>query len=181
MLVLPARGRKIFSFDVESMGLLGPPFAVGWVVLEDGVETSSGYASIDHRSFPTSVCSPEEYAWLEQNVFPVLPPPVQGSTPKGMYSAFWNAWLDCGRNRSFMLIENGFPVEMNFLRELVNYDRTRLPVGRPLPISDISSVYPIIGVELERTALELPAHNPINDARFTARKWVELNQHILVS
>jgi len=36
---------RILSFDVESVGLHGQGFAVGWVVLQDGQEVSSGYAA----------------------------------------------------------------------------------------------------------------------------------------
>ena len=164
-----------FSFDVESMGLLGQPFAVGWVVVdEEGNEEEEGYLAYPH---PLKDVASGDLQWMKENVLPHLPEP-NCEDHLELYERFWEAWTSAQANYKDIMIVSDvpFPVEAGFLLKCMKY----LDLGMedsPYPVLDVASVLLATGGdplnEAERLDNEKPAHHPTNDARQSVRQLLE--------
>lgn len=163
---------KFMVFDVESIGLHGEGFAVGWVVVNrHGARLAEGLLSCD-----PSICSgrPEDRDWVRANI-PAMKP-THGS-PAEVCSAFWVEWLRWAGQGAMLVADCAWPVEANFLSACVRLE----PGGRawtgPYPLLDLASIIWAKGgdpLELsERLADELPAHHPLMDARQSARQLLD--------
>lgn len=188
-------------FDVESVGLHGGGFAVGWVVFQfdhgtdEGVMTHEGCFVTD----PEHVHGPDSgREWLAKN----LPPEVLGdfllgvesvpANPEAPYSykrrfdtqaqlrdAFWGEW-ERHKDRGARLWSHwGWPVEARFLAACVDDERradgeSPRDFAGPLPLHEIETAVLLAGVDkLERLWSELPEHHPLADARHSARTLCE--------
>lgn len=166
-------------FDVESVGLHGQGFAVGYVVVNGfGVEITHALIA----------CSPmaangddDDRNWVAENV-PVFEPTIKCKEPFEVRQAFWNQWL-CWKDRGTVLVADCcWPVEARFLIECVDNDRAHRMWQGPYPLHDIASVLLAHGKnpteKFTRLPSELPEHNPLNDARQSARILIEsLNEN----
>lgn len=167
-------------FDVESAGLSGEGFAVGWVVVaRDGAEIDSGLlrCELDFASGRESCI-----AWVRERVVPALS--AGGLTERiedhlsiaELRSAFWAEWTVQRARGAVLAVDVPWPVEANFLSACVR-DNPWREAYQPYPLIDIASVRLAAGLDplatLPRTARELPAHNPLADARQSARLLVE--------
>lgn len=164
---------KFMVFDVESVGLFGEGFAVGWVVVDDDMPGRTFGEAI--YSCPCSAVTVDglsnddtTWKWLTENI-PDLP--VTHSMPTEIRSAFWNDWAK-RRADTVLVADCGWPVEARFLMDCVR----DVPIRRmqsPYPFIDLNGVLLARGVDpvriFDRLPNELPAHNPLNDARQTAR------------
>jgi hypothetical protein len=167
--------KHYFSFDVEAMGLLGNPFAVGWVVVdEEGDEKEEGYLACPH---PLKDVASSDLQWMKENVLPHLPEP-NCDDPPDLYQQFWDVWKSAEANYEdvVMVSDVPFPVEAGFLIKCLKM----LGLGindSPYPLLDVASVILATGGdplnEAERRDNEKPAHHPTNDARQSARLLVE--------
>lgn len=155
-----------FVFDVESVGLHGDAFAVGWVVIDGGgTVLSATYESCD-----PSLCaagSKHDRQWVAANV-----PPLSVTTvnPQHLRASFWLAWR-VARSRwpgIAMAADVPWPVEARFLLECIRDDPARQKEA-PYPLYDVSMFLPDPLATHERLPNELPAHHPLNDARQSAR------------
>ena len=173
-----------FSFDVESVGLFGEPFAVGWVVVDqEGTELDSGYAGMT-----PPLTDPDTEVWLAANVYPALPEPqyTEGYRQNfsGLCADFWEAWEQAKVDYPgiIMVCDCPFPVETNFLTQLVRERRLSM-VDSPYPLIDVASVLLARGLDplkpYTRLPNELPVHNPVNDARQSARMLVEALKNVV--
>lgn len=165
--------RLHFVFDVESIGLHGEGFAVGYVVVaNDGTEIESGYAAC-----PSSTAHGDEVdrLWIKDNVLPHLKLPSHDD-PAGVRDYFWRAWMSW-RPEALMWADCGWPVEANFLSACVNDDPENRTWEGPYPLSEISTVLATNGLDplttYPRLETEEPAHNPLSDARQSARLLIE--------
>lgn len=185
---------KVFSFDIESVGLRGPGFCVGYAVWDNGVEEASGllgtevgYVTGLNRWRPSGVATEkpcftdEDQRWISRNVVPHLP--VLGRTDLVEVRAqFWDLWTMYRRRGAVMLVNTPFPVESNFLAACVADDPSRLVIGTPLPIIDLKSLILASGKLGETEEWwpvlpnEKPEHNPVCDARRAARIFFELRR-----
>lgn len=158
-------------FDVESVGLHGEGFSVGWVVVdadEKRVVTSAQYACEPSRAEGTD----ESREWLSKNV----PVPRQGyncASPRGVRDEFWRAW-QYGKNKGALLVADCcWPVEARFLASCVDDNPKEREFSGPYPLHDVASILLANGVDPlakhERQADELPEHDPMADARQSAR------------
>jgi hypothetical protein len=170
-------------FDVESVGLHGEGFAVGWVVVDRaGKELGEG----------RSDCYPERARggrdgrdWVAANV------PhrycLDRYTPAHVRDAFWSSWLEWKAKGATLAAECPWPVEARFLAACVD-DAIPSVCGErpddgprgwdgPYPLVDVSSVRLAAGFNpvgiFERLPSELPAHDPVADARQSARLLIE--------
>lgn len=167
--------RHWFSLDVESMGLLGEPFAVGWVIVdEEGNEKEEGYLAYPHL---TEGVSPDDMKWMQENVLPHLPEP-NCKDADDLCHRFWDAWTTAHVNYDglTMVSDVPFPVEAGFLLRCLKM--LGLGMGdSPLPIIDVASVLLATGQDplgtYSRLDNELPAHNPLNDARQSVRQMLQ--------
>jgi hypothetical protein len=150
----------LLIFDVESIGLHGEGFAVGWIVVEKGKETSQGYAA----------CPPlraggdrESRKWVTRHVLPRLPPP-NCETTRQVRDVFWLIWERLRLQSGELMVDCGWPVEVNFLSACVTDDPGRGGRG-PYPLREASEIRRALG----REVLGFPDadHHPTQDARQT--------------
>lgn len=157
-------------FDVESVGLHGIGFAVGWVI----VHRERGMLGDRIAVADTSGWSIPER--VQMNVMPRLPAPTHGHV-EDMRHEFWRAWEYWRGQGALLAADVPWPVEARFLAACVDEDRKGREWGGPYPLIDIASVRLAAGQdplgEVERLANELPEHNPRADARQSARLLLE--------
>ena len=166
--------RAFFVFDVESVGLHGEAFAVaGGVYLENGAaQWEFSYAC------PIDECCgvDSDREWVKQNV-PLLQ--QTHNHPKPMRNAFWSKWLSAKARypNITMAAECGWPVEARFLAQCVDDDVEMRRWQGPYPLHDVASFMAAAGMDpmatYERTASEMPVHDPLADARLSARLLAE--------
>lgn len=156
-----------FVFDVESVGLHGEGFAVA-----GGVYLANGAAQWEF-SFRCPMDRAEglqaDRDWVIRNV-PAIS--VTDGSPCGIRMAFWKAWERAKADGAEMAAECLWPVEARFLRDCITDDAQRL-LTAPYPCHEIASVMLSAGMNpmatYNRTPSELPCHNPLADARQSAR------------
>ena len=158
--------------DVESVGLHGEGFAVGFVVVNGyGVEIQSGLMACERNE---TFGSPSSMEWCDANI-PDLP--ITHSCPKDVREAFWAQWI-CWKERGAILVADcAWPVEARFLIACVDERMDSREWLGPYPLHDLASVLLAKGknptATFDRLPNELPAHNPLNDARQSARILIE--------
>jgi len=158
-----------FVFDVESIGLHGEGFAVAGGVYINGA-----------AQYEFQFCCPESEAagededreWIKKNV-PVME--ITHRYPGGIREAFWTEW-EKAKARYPGIIMTGeciWPVEAGFVATCVKQCLPERKWLGPYPFHDIASIMLAVGMdpmgEYGREPSELPKHNPIADARQSAR------------
>lgn len=157
-----------FVFDVESIGLHGEPYAVGWVI----VDQSGNLLECGRIAIPTEQAHGDDAdrAWVQDNVPPI--PPTHMSM-KAMLVDFWGQWMKWKTAGAIMFAECGWPVESKFLSMCVHTDYASNKWNGPYPFHDVSSVMFSAGMDpmgtYERKHDEMPKHCPLADARQSAR------------
>jgi hypothetical protein len=95
-----------------------------------------------------------------------------------MRDEFWNDWT-CWRLKGAVLAADcPYPVESKFLLECVADSHLRQRTdGSPYPLLDVASVLVAAGkdptAQYDRLPDEVPLHNPVADARQSARLLME--------
>lgn len=166
-------GGLLLVFDVESMGLHGEGFAVGAVVVDrTGQRVRELYAACPPDGLPVR---PEDWQWLKENCLPGLYPPNH-LRPSEVRDAFWAFLQEFKGLGASVWAECGWPVEASFLIACVRDDPSRWWDG-PFPLEEVVSARKGAGLERKgkdsRLPDELPAHNPLHDARQSARLLLE--------
>lgn len=160
-------------FDVESVGLHGEGFAVGYAVIENEtvIDAACYVAPLE-----TAAGDDEGRAWVTEHVLPHLPEPNRRN-PQGVRTGFWTDWMDWKEQGAILVTDCGWPVEANFLSACIADDPESRKWNGPYPLFDLSSVLLAAGKDpvgiFERMAGESPAHNPKNDACQSARILIE--------
>ncbi|WP_457425603.1 hypothetical protein [Roseateles sp. P5_E7] len=161
-------------FDVESIGLHGEGFAVGFVVFD-----RAGYVRHEDRF----VCPADLAAgaidgrqWVAANVPQMT---YTHDSLRSLRDAFWHAWQLWRSMDAVLVADVAWPVEARFLATCVEDDpATRAWLG-PYPLHELTSIALALGADVEalwseRRPNELPAHDPLNDARHSARILAQL-------
>lgn len=168
-------------FDVESVGLHGEGFAVGWVVINCSGTVHAGGRHCCHPD--TARGDIAGRAWVRNNVkIPECGDWID--TDKGTWrnpvqvrTAFWREWQHWKREGAVLVADCGWPVEARFLAACVDDDQTRREWEGPYPMHELASIRLAAGLNPlgaeERLPDELPAHDPLCDARQSARLLVE--------
>lgn len=179
-----------FVFDVESQGLYGEAFAVGWVVLDGARTIEEEFA----------ICNPEavvggdqkDVQWLRENVYPwllgmdaqfpeigthVMADPTTGvpvticNDHGALREVFWRALERWKLRGAEVWADVAVPVEANFLRSCVSVSQRTRKWEAPYPLYDVATLSMLAGTgQLQRLANELPAHHPLMDSRQSARE-----------
>lgn len=163
--------QRFMIFDVESIGLHGEGFAVGFVVTDvSGKELESGYAAC-HPSKANG--DPDDRTWVRRNVVPSLPEPTH-ATPLDVRIYFWSKWLEHKAQGAILWAECGWPVEANFLSACIADDPEPRKWAGPYPLHEVATLMLANDIDPIRNTVvrlpnELPAHNPLSDARLTSR------------
>lgn len=166
---LATTGSPFFIFDVESMGLHGEGFAVA-----GGVYLANGAAQWEFRyACPTGSAwcdDAEDRTWVDANV-PVLE--TTHRTPELMRHAFWQHWLKAKKAGAQMAVECGWPVEAEFLHRCIHDQYPGRKWDGPYPLHEIATYMAAAGMDpmaqYKRRPSELPMHDPLADARLSAR------------
>lgn len=170
----------LLVFDCESIGFYGETFAVGAVVIDNN-KGSDFYGRVIDSIY---LGCPESHAggdagdrqWILENVVPHLPEPNCANAEEvrdrfWVFLQYWqemeaSVWADCG-----------VPVEANFLRLCVFLSENR-KWKAPYPLHEIATAFLLSGIDptgiFDRLPDEIPAHNPLNDARQSARLLFEV-------
>ena len=157
-----------FVFDVESNGLHGAGFAVGWVVITpENKICSTGYL----RCPIVGKVDP----WVAKNVIPKLDPENCKDAVE-LRNGFWKAWIKAKEQGATAWADCGFPVESNFLSACVHDNLTDRKWDAPYPLHDVATVFHVCGTNpmltMERLRDE-DEHHPTGDARQSARLLIE--------
>lgn len=167
---------KFMVFDVESVGLHGEGFAVGFVVtdgiqiLDMGLYACPVFKARGHKG------NIEGREWVKKNC-----PEINKThdCPRQMRTAFWNKWQLWKSHGAVLVADCAWPVEARFLAKCVDDEPSSREWAGPYPLFDLSSVLLALGInpteKFSREELELPEHNPLSDARQSARV---LMQHL---
>lgn len=163
--------KMFFVFDVESVGLHGEGFAVGYVVVTPaGTEMESGMFACDPHADMGILDS--DFKWVKENV-PFLN--KTHNTTFGVRNAFWDKWMEWKAMGAIMVADCGWPVEHRFLSRCIDDKRPDRDWDGPYPLLELASLIVSVGDDAlkihDRHESEHPAHNPLNDARQSARLW----------
>lgn len=166
--------KAFFVFDVESVGLHGEAFAVaGGVYLENGAaQWEFCYACPISEAKGTD----EDRNWVKANVPPLT---ETHRLPIGIRDAFWLDWLKAKAQypEIVMAVECGWPVEARFLNACIDDEPADRRWKGPYPLHEIATYIAAAGKDpmanRERTESEKPVHNPVGDARQSARLLAE--------
>lgn len=165
--------KKFFMFDVESIGLHGEGFAVGFVIFDlDGNTVFQGMFACPPNA---ARGSKEGHLWVQENM-PTLR--ATHDSPWQVRAAFWKVWTehhnpgDC-----LMLADVPWPVEARFLAQCVDDHPVAREWGGPYPLIDIASLLVMVGrdplAKANRKPEEMPEHDPLADALQSARLFKE--------
>lgn len=159
------------SFDVESCGLYGEGFAVGYVVIWHGKEVESGcFSSPLHMASGVI----EDREWVAKNV-----PEIESDSPDPFMvrEKFWHRWMFWKNNGAVLAADCGWPVESRFLSLCVDDLQSDRKWDGPYPLIEISSILISAGIDplgkFDRLESEIPVHNPVCDARQSARLMID--------
>ncbi len=162
-------------FDVESMGLHGEAFAVGYVLIRtsDGSEVWHGLRWCDAEDI--RVGYPADREWIAANVAP-MDLMARCVSPREVRNQFAMA-MELMPKGTLLAADVAWPVEARFLAHIIDDDPKARAWFGPYPLIDIASVRFAAGLDPlesgERRENELPAHNPLSDARQSARLLLE--------
>jgi len=175
---------RYMVFDVESVGLHGEAFAVAWVVgrIEGKVfiRASEGFVwcqpaglrgNATSHEWVREHCNTDEWGdWKEA---------TEVLSPRDLRSAFWYQWQVEKTSGTRLVADCPWPVEARFLAACVDEDHISREWGGPYPLIDVETVRFAAGLDLDVVSRryfdlgELPEHNPIADARQSARLLAE--------
>ena len=146
-------------FDVESTSLFGTGFAVGVIVI------SPDRKEIDNFVLKSLEGESKAGDWVKQNVTPNLVNMVSCETDRELRDRFFefykkhkascDIWSDCN-----------FPVETNFLNQVVQDDLANREFEMPYPLKDLCT---ILDFNIDRESHSdlkyfFRKHNPLDDA-----------------
>ncbi len=169
---------NILCFDVESNGLHGFAFAVAGIVLSPDGDVLSRIAL---RASDVGPLDP----WVVEHVIPAMETMHPNCSSRwAMRQRFWR-WFDQAKgtglvkDNALVVVDCGWPVEVNFLSECVNDDRAREMNG-PYPLHELSTLLLAIGrnplgthagwLGDEVKRIEGVPHDPRYDAELSARE-----------
>jgi hypothetical protein len=173
--------QKFFIFDAESVGLHGQTFAVAGGIYDINGNAVPGSEFIfdcgPHPGMAVPGREKEDLEWVEANVV-TREGAVLCATPNEVRHKFWQLWqmAKAGFPGILMFVECGWPVEARFLLECIGDDPLTRNWEGPYPMHEIASVMLAAGMNpmetYERLPEEMPPHEPLADARLSARLLV---------
>lgn len=165
----------IMVFDVESLGLHGPAFAVGYVIIDTRDLSLSSYGKWRYNPdlLPATV---EARKWADENCGHLKDLGYVDS-PKGLRDGFWNYWSYWKSQGAWLAADCPWPVEANFLRDCIADDPKREWAG-PYPLLDVASIrlaagFDPLATEARISDWERPAHDPQADSYQSARLLID--------
>lgn len=168
--------KKVFSFDAETDGLWGNPFAVAAIVYENGQETARFLARLKDETVTN--------AWVIENVLPAL---ADVKPTHETYAAMlqdFATFYKTQKQDADCICHMGYIVEAHLLREMHRLGF----IGdwdAPYPLYDVSGNLQAAGenatsVDAYAKKHELPiagvgtTHNPLYDCEVAAKVYMHL-------
>lgn len=160
--------------DVESVGLYGEGFAVGGVVIDKEGNKQDEFIYACPASAAMGRANQTDIDWVRTNIPPLT---YSHTAPWLVRSAFWRfrqQYL-----AAMLVADCFFPVETSFLGACIADDPNgRTWSGNMYPLFDLSTLLASRGFDPTATYSRLdgekPNHNPLADARQSARILIEL-------
>lgn len=157
-------------FDVESIGLHGEGFAVGYVVIESSGEVVGGRSFACHPDRANG--GPEGRAWVAENCPPFA---LDYASPAAVRRRFWQAWRSWKDRGAVLVADCAWPVEARFLAACVDDAPEQNAWNGPCPLHELASF--MVAADLDPMATydrlpDEPVHDPLGDARQSARLLV---------
>lgn len=169
---MTAKKQIYMVFDVESVGLHGTDFSVGFVVVnQHGAELDADIFTCD---FNETYGNQDALEWCRKNI-----PSLKKThlNPAHIRDDFWKRWTIWRLQGALLVADCAWPVEARFLINCVNESPEEREWKGPYPLIDVASVLMAKGAnplsKLPREEGELPEHNPLCDARQSARVFLE--------
>lgn len=148
----PVTRETIFlSFDIESNGLHGAAFAVGAVLVRaDG-------KLLDEFTGRCAIAGPVD-EWVQKNVLPVITDMAEDhGSARSLRDAFWKWYTASKEQADYVLVDNGYPVEMRFLLACQDDDIEERYWGHPFPLIDVASLLLQAGIKPPAVRAKLAA------------------------
>lgn len=168
-----AEPQTFFVFDVESVGLHGDAWAFGYVVVtRDGQELEAKRYScfLDNAKGPA-----EDREWVERNC--PIPEHPSCTNPAELRAVFWTAWMHWREKGALAVADCSWPVEARFLASCIDVDPLVRRWQGPYPLHDVATARLCANLDplenVGRLPNELPKHDPLADARQSARLFLE--------
>lgn len=159
-------------FDVESIGLHGEAYSVGWVVIDRSGKILEERCESCHPK--SAIGKFDAHNWAIINA---LPDKCQHGTPAGIRIAFWSSWALWKEKGAWLASDCAWPVEARFLMDCVRDDFHMREWEGPYPLIDVASVMMASGMDPmgkhPRLENEEPQHNALCDARQSARLLID--------
>lgn len=199
------KAKSVVVFDVEAVGLHGIGFAFGAVHVElaTGRTLDEWLAWCEpEREWGTA----EGFAFVEKHCMPSLRSNKHDvarvcAHPAEVRHVFWKIGEARDRETTLLAADTAWPVEARFLAACVDdaWAHSEKPITTrmrfdqltarsdaenprywtgPYPLIDIATVLAIEPVEMPRVERELPAHDPLCDARHSARQLIVALRHL---
>lgn len=170
-----AMSEKLYMvFDVESIGLHGEGFAVGYTVI-DAVGNTAGPDGRYACPPSAAMGGDEGRAWVAENC-----PPIEANceTPRAVRDCFWHDWMAWKEHHAELVADCAWPVEARFLAACVDDEPENegKPWQGPYPLHELASFMVAAGMDPYATYARLPnepEHDPLGDARQSARLLIE--------
>lgn len=154
--------------DVESVGLHGEAFAVGYVVTDDTGKRVAEDLIACNPKIARGTAS--DFEWVKRHVPDMA---FTAGAPQHVMERFWIVWLDWKERGAEMWADCAWPVEARFLAACVEDGHPARDYQGPYPLHEIATLLLARGLDplatFQRLPDELPAHNPLADARQSAR------------
>ena len=152
---------KYFSFDVETDGLYGEPFAIAAAVVDENG------AVLDQ--FCEKCVSPGiTDDWTKKNCLPYLGEIPDCESRAALRERFWAFYMRY-RENCVIVADVPYPVEAGMLRRCVEANLGERAFQGPFPLIDVASVLFAKGIDplmdrLEYAGWQGKRHHPLDDA-----------------
>ena len=147
-------------FDVESTSLYGTGFAVGVVVYSRDLKRI-----VDKFELKSKESEAKAGDWVKENVLPFLGGMTTCETDIELREAFYNFYMK-HKDNSEIWSDCNYPVETNFLSNVVKDDESNRMWNMPYPLKDLSNLLEININRSKHSGIKaLREHHPYDDAK----------------
>jgi hypothetical protein len=110
-------------------------------------------------------------------VIPHLPKDITCNNPLELCEDIYHVWMTIKKKyREVLAIADCHcPVETNLFAQAIKSKEQIREFTGPFPLHEVATALLMAGMDrskYSRNALELPEHNPLNDARYSARLFI---------
>ena len=152
---------KYFSFDVETDGLYGEPFAIAAVVVDENGRLLDQFCE---KCVAPGIADP----WTKENCLPYLNEIPDCESRAALRRHFWDFYTRY-RAKCVIVADVPYPVEAGLLRVCVEENLKERKFLGPFPLIDVASVLFARGVDplVDRNAYTGRSgqrHHPLDDA-----------------